>query len=158
MRLDDINRWLTLAANAGVFLGLVLVAYEINQTQRQLEIAALADTTDNFTQAMEVLAQDEELALLIYRAETDFESLDELERWRVFKYLDGFMTMSEQDYVVLKEIEEGTLGGFMYDWKQFLKQPHYLAYWEINEERFGRDFRDFVNSLISRDAPETGLE
>ena len=149
MRLDEISSWLTLAANAGVFLGLILVAYEINQTQRQLEISALADTTDNFTQAMEVLSQDLKLAELIYRAETDFESLDEFERWRVFKYLDGFMTMSEQDYLVLKEIEEGTIGGFEYDWKNFLTQPHYLAYWKHHEERFGPEFRHFVNGHIS---------
>lgn len=136
-----------------MFLGLVLVAYEINQTHRQLEIAARADTTDNFTQAMEMLSQDQELAALIYRAETDFESLEEFERWRLFKYLDGFMTMSEQDYVVLKDIEKGTLGGFKYDWEHFLRQPHYLAYWKDHEERFGLEFRKFVNDLIASNDP-----
>jgi hypothetical protein len=148
---ERINRWLTFTANAGVVAGLVLVAYEINQTQRQLEVAALADSTDNFTQAMETLSQDRDFSELIFRAETNFDELDELERWRVYKYLDGFMTMSEQDFHVLKNIEEGTLGGFEYDWKHFMKQPHYRAYWLANENRFGIEFRAFVNGLLANE-------
>jgi hypothetical protein len=153
MNLDSLNKWLTLLANAGVFAGLILLAYEINQTQKQLEIAALADSTDNFTQAMEVLAQDEGLAKLLFRAEHNFDELNEFERWRVNKYLDGFMSMSEQDFHVIKDIDEGTLKGFGYDWIRFMKQPHYVAYWEHNEKRFGYEFRAFVNSILAREVP-----
>ncbi len=49
MNSDDWNRWLTLGANLGVFVGLILVAYEINQSGTQLELAASGDGTDNFT-------------------------------------------------------------------------------------------------------------
>ncbi len=79
MNSDDWNKWLTLVANLCVFVGLILVAFEINQTQTQLRIEALADGADNFTQAMEALAQDEDLSKLIYRAEIDFEELNQFE-------------------------------------------------------------------------------
>ena len=85
MKSDELNKWLTLGANLGVFVGLVFVAWEINQTQKQLEITALADTTDNFIQAMEMLAQDEELARILFRAESVFQELDQFEKWRVYK-------------------------------------------------------------------------
>lgn len=48
---------------------------------------------------MEILAQDEDLAELLFRAEHKFDELDEFEQWRVNKYLDGFVSMSEQDFV-----------------------------------------------------------
>jgi hypothetical protein len=153
MNLDSLNKWLTLLANVGVFAGLVLLAYEINQTQQQLEIASLADSTDNFTQAMEILAQDEDLSALVFRAEHEFDELDDFERWRINKYLDGFMSMSEQDFHVIKDIDEGTLEGFGYDWNRFMKQPHYRAYWEENEKRFGNEFRAFVNNILARETP-----
>lgn len=38
MKSDSLNKWLTLGANLGVFAGLVLVAYEINQSGTQLEL------------------------------------------------------------------------------------------------------------------------
>ena len=151
MNLDVLHKWLTLAANVGVIIGLILIAYELNQTQEQLEMSALADATDNFTQAMEVLAQDEELSSLVFRAESDFEALEPFEKWRVYKYLDGFFTMSEQDYLAMKTIEAGTLGGFDYDWKHFMKQQHYRAYWMDNEGRFGNEFRAYVNNILAEE-------
>jgi len=97
-----------------------------------------------------VLAQDQGLAALLFQAETGFEQLETFEQWRVFKYLHGFMTMSEQDFLVARALAEGTMGGgFVYDWKNFMKQQHFLAYWEIHEERFGNEFRAFVNELAT---------
>ena len=85
MNSDGWNKWLTLGANLGVFVGLILVAYEINQSGTHLELAASSDGVDNFTQAMEVLAQDEELSKLIFRAERSYDELDDFEKWRVSK-------------------------------------------------------------------------
>ena len=34
MKLDDLNRWLTLAANLGVILGIVFIGIEMNQSTR----------------------------------------------------------------------------------------------------------------------------
>jgi len=55
------------------------------------------------------LAQDQGLAALLFQAETGFEQLETFEQWRVFKYLDGFMTMSEQDFLVARALAEGQL-------------------------------------------------
>ena len=37
MTTDNLNKWLTLAANVGVILGLILLAYEIRQTNSALD-------------------------------------------------------------------------------------------------------------------------
>ena len=152
MRLDKLNGWLTLLANIAVFAGLVLVAYVIGQAQRQLELAALADTTDYFTQALAGLTHDPGLSELLYRAQTGFEQLEDFEKWRVFKYLDGFVTMSEHDYLVMQDIGEVDLGGFHYDWEEFMTQGHFRAYWGAHEERFGAEFRAYVNGLLAAQA------
>ncbi len=149
MNMEGWSKWLTFIANVGVFLGLVLVAYEINQSQTQLEISALADGTDNFTEAMLALTQNEDLAKLVYRAEHNYEKLNDFEIWRVQKYLDGYVSMSEQDYLVLTKLpDERISSGFKHDWKINMQMPLYKNYWSKSELRFSPEFRDFINKLL----------
>lgn len=145
---ENLNKWLTLGTNLAVFAGLVLVALEINQTQTQLEIDALADGADNFTQAMETLSGNNELSSLIYRAETDFERLDDFERWRVTKYLDGYFVMSEQDFTVMSQTD-GSIPSFSYDWRVNMTLPMFKAYWEQKGTRFHPDFQQFIEEVSS---------
>jgi len=116
---DRLNRWLSLAANIGVIAGLVLVAYEIDQSSITLELATSSDGVDNFQQAMEVLVQDEDFARLIYKAETEYEGLDEFEKWRVSKYLDGYFPL-----------------------------PMYRDYWSKSRQRLGPDFRRYIDDVL----------
>jgi len=151
MNIDGWSKWLTFVANMGVFIGLVMVAYEINQSQTELELLALADGTDNFTEAMLALTQDEGLSKLVYRAENSFEDLDDFELWRVHKYLDGYMSMSEQDYLVLTKLpDEIIASGFEDDWQENMQRPLYLHYWEKSEMRFSPEFREFINDILSK--------
>ena len=147
---DRANRWLTLGANVGVIIGLILVAYEINQSGTSIELAASSDGVDNFTQAMEVLVQNEELARLIYKAETSYQELDDFDRWRVSKYLDGFVSMSQQDYrVYLAMNDEGEKLAFLDDWRENMQLQMYRDYWAENRERFNSDFRRFIDDIQS---------
>ncbi len=127
-----------------------MVAYEINQSGTQLELAASADGTDNFTQAMEVLVQDQDLSKLIYRAERSFKELDEFEKWRVSKYLDGFMSMSQQDYLLYVVInDKETKVTFEVDWRENMKLSMFQDYWVRRQTRFNPEFRDFINDIVT---------
>jgi hypothetical protein len=146
---DRLNRWLTFSANVGVIIGLILVAYEIKQSGTSLELAASSDGVDNFTQAMEVLVQNEDLARLIYKAETAYQDLDDFDRWRVSKYLDGFVSMSQQDYrVYIAMNDEGEELAFLEDWRENMKLPMYRDYWSNSKERFNSDFRLFIEEIL----------
>ena len=148
MNTDGLNRWLTLAANVGVIAGLALVAYEIDQTATSVRLAVSADAVDNFQQAMEVLVQNEELAGLIYKAETTYPELDAFERWRVSKYLDGYFSMSEQDYSVILASSEAK-PGFRDDWLENMSLPVYRDYWSRSDNRFTPEFRQFIDQLLA---------
>ena len=151
MNSDSLNKWLSLGANLGVFAGLILVAYEINQSGKHLELAASADGVDNFTQAMETLVQDENLSRLIYRAEKSFEDLDDFEKWRVSRYLDGYMSMSEQDYLVISQINgtKSSDAAFSDDMREYMRMPMYRNYWLQSESRHGPEFQQFINKLLA---------
>lgn len=145
----ELNDWLQVVGLFGVFGGLVLVAFEIHQSGQQLELSALADGTDNFTEAMETLVQDENLSRLIYRAEKSFTDLDDFDRWRVSKYLDGYFSMTEQDYLVSREIDASVALGIEDDWYENMSLEMYRDYWQRSQDRFGPEFRAFINDLLT---------
>ena len=143
------DRWLGFVTNLSVFLGLILVAYEIDQTRTQLELSASSDGTDNFVHAMELLAQDEELSQLIYHAENSYHELDSFQRWRIFKYLDGYFTMSEQDFRVFVATGNAKIvTTFGVDWRENMERPMYRGYWSNGGLRFSIEFRYFIDGII----------
>jgi hypothetical protein len=148
-KVNSWDSWLGLGVNLSVFLGLVLVAYEIGQTRVQLEISASSDGTDNFVQAMELLAQDEQLSQLIYTAENSYHKLDDFQKWKLFKYLDGYMTMSEQDFGVYSSLgDEEIATTFGVDWRENMNRPMYRDYWKHRKQRYNKNFREFIDGLL----------
>ena len=98
---------------------------------------------------METLVQNEDLSRLIYHAEQAYHELDEFEKWRVGRYLDGYMSMSEQDYLVLIQIGGMDTAGFVDDMREYMDMPMYREYWTQSEKRHGPEFRRFVNELLA---------
>jgi len=151
-KLKSWDGWLGFVTNLSVFLGLLLVAYEIGQTRVQLEISASSDGTDNFVQAMELLAQDEDLSLLIYTAENSYHELDDVQKWRLFKYLDGYMTMSEQDFGVYSALGDDEIATtFGVDWRENMGRPMYQDYWKHRKQRYNKSFRKFIDGILNSD-------
>ena len=150
MDTDRLNRWLTLGANVGVLAGLMLVAYEINQTRTQLALSASTDSTNDYVQAMQVLAQDEDLSELLYRAELSYDELEKFEKWRISKYFDGFFVMAQQDYFVIRQNDVGeTLVAFEADWRRRMAMPSWREYWGLRRNRYAPAFRDFLDDILS---------
>ena len=144
------DKWLSFFTNFAVFLGLILVAYEISQARTQLEISASSDGTDNFVQAMELLTEDEGLSNLIYLAETDYEELNDFQKWRLFKYLDGYMTMSEQDFRVYNATNDEEISTtFGVDWRENMDRLMYQDYWRQRQGRYSEKFRSFINGILA---------
>ena len=150
MNSDSWNKWLTLIANVGVLTGLMLVAYEINQTRSQLLLSASADSTNDYIQAMQVLAQDVDLSELLYRAELSYDELDAFEKWRISIYFDGFFVMAQQDYFVIRQNDVSeTLVVFEADWRQRLAMPSWREYWRLRRTRYAPVFRDFLDDILA---------
>jgi len=70
---DRLNRWLTLGANIGVLLGLLLLALELNQNREMMRAQTRHDMAMGIVDLLQVPAGNEQLADLMYRAETGGE-------------------------------------------------------------------------------------
>ena len=93
MRADSVNRWLTLSANVGVMIGLILLVIELNQNSSLVRAQIHQARSDNYVSNMIALADTENLlpayeklinAGVLNAAALD--TLDSIERARVRRY------------------------------------------------------------------------
>ncbi len=158
MASDKLNRWIILIANIGVIAGLALVAYEINQTRVGLEIAATADSTDDFVSSVFALVHDPELSALMHRAETTYSELNDHEKWKLSKYLDGFFNMAQQDFFVIRDVDERNLSAYAFDWRERMVLPLYHHYWERRSNRYHPEFTHFIEQSMNSEKDHQEIE
>ena len=86
-----------------------------------------------------------------YRAEQSFGDLDDFEKWRVSRYLDGYMSMSEQDYLVISQINgtKSSDAAFADDMREYMMLPMYRDYWLRSQARHGAEFQRFINEILA---------
>ena len=64
---DQLNRWLTLAANVGVLIGILLLIFELNQNREMMRAQIRNDIAAQAVQRMDNLVADREIADILVR-------------------------------------------------------------------------------------------
>lgn len=113
----DISKWLSIVTNLGVLVGLILVAYQINQTNDALRQQSLSMQVEAYRAGDEIsggfyrdLAFDADLAS-IWRRGNGMEEMDDLEAYR-YRQLAYYYFHSQQAlFAVWNALGEGR-GGF----------------------------------------------
>lgn len=70
---NKVNRWLTLGANLGVLIGLLLLVLELNQSREMMRAQTRHEIATGIVDLLLIPASNEQLADLMYRAETGGE-------------------------------------------------------------------------------------
>ena len=65
---DRLNRWLTLGANIGVLIGLLLLVVELNQNHEMMRSQTRHDMSMGIVDLLQTPANNEQLASVMYRA------------------------------------------------------------------------------------------
>ena len=97
MNTDSVNRWLTLAANCGVLIGIVLLIVELDQNADLLKAQIHQSRSDNFESFYVGVSDTEHLLPVLEKfaaagGPDDLSALQELtpmERARLRRYWDG---------------------------------------------------------------------
>ena len=97
MRADKLNTWLTLGANIGVLVGLLLLVLELDQNSDVVRAQIHQARSDSFESFMIEVADTEHLAPVLekFRAAggtrdvSSLQKLDPIERYRLRTYYNG---------------------------------------------------------------------
>ncbi len=86
MEHDKWNRWLTLAANAGVIAGIIFLAYEVQVNTSAIRSATIQAITDASADSLRSLASDPVMAQLRLDGDKDLSSLSDLQAYQYHVY------------------------------------------------------------------------
>jgi|GEM_PF-1143103 len=153
MKSESINQWVTLGANIGVLLGILLLAYELNQNNDLLEAQISFSYQQNRRDVGAALSNNEPLARVIAKASSD-ESLSDTELLMLIDYHYEIFIVWEWEYL---ESLQGRFSPNTDGWKQVvlsrlssgkLRQPGILVSWGTLKLTFRPDFVDFMETNV----------
>ena len=101
---DRINRWISLGANIGVIIGLIMLVIEVRHANNLAEASAYRSRGDEIQAAYQSVAMSSELAELLVKVDTQgIHALSDVEAKRFGAYLQaGIFRMQNQfnDYTL----------------------------------------------------------
>ena len=153
MKSERVGLWLSLLANLGVLIGLFVLVVELRHntfaTQALLHQENVSFGRDN----PELLIGDEnkELAEIVFRGESDPESLSPIEFEKFFLFTSWRMAMWETQFL---NFDTGLIGERIWlstdGWFSALLErgPGYRRWWEAARRGYDPEFQDHVDDLF----------
>jgi len=153
MDTNNANRWLTLGANIGVLIGIVLLIVELDQNRDMIRAQTRNDISRNITDHLSLLGGDEKLTSLMLRAEAG-EELSRIEEhqhfllftsnkrmWENVNYQYRHGMFSEEEYQAEKET-----------WRFLInKDKSFARNWCPMRKNYSPQFAAEMESLINED-------
>ena len=150
MDTDRLNRWLTLGANVGVLVGLLLLVAELRQTN---SIAK--------AEAINVMTQNSYTVLQMYREPRNIEALDRITEvgWGELTSEEELLVSSVESMVIshiqnayiqhrLGVIDNDYFDAVLWNLDQGMQDEWRRSFWENAKASYTREFQDFVDARL----------
>ncbi len=151
---DRLNRWLTLGANVGVLIGIILLIIELDQNRDMMRAQIRNELARGIQELIGFAVANQDLADLIVRANTG-ESLSPAESSRVgtwdqlvFRYWENVHYQYRQG--LYEESEFSPHRDAMLD--VVVEDPRLYAFWCNQRLIFSAPFMEFMDNLL--DGPD----
>lgn len=149
-KLDRINRWMMLAANIGVLLGIIFLVFELRQNTLASRTAAASNFQDTFSEVELFIAQDAAFAELL-EAGRNGEDLSGADGLRLTVFYGNVLRTWQNAYY---QYRAGTLHADLWRGSQsrlatIMSQDRGLvAYWLNNQSQYTPAFNAMVAQAI----------
>jgi hypothetical protein len=157
MRNWDLARFATVAeigASLGVIISVIYLGIQIQGSNKQLRAQSYNATLEMLHKPLELIVQDQGLADIVLRAETDPESLSQGE-WQRYSYLllirynaYEHAYYAHKDGEIRDELWEGIESGLT---KSFASNNGFRKFWAQKGIIFGEPFHGFVESKLAHE-------
>ena len=152
MKSESVSQYVTLAANVGVLLGIILLAYELNQNNDLLETQIFFNQQQSRMIAGST-ARDEPLAKAVANARNG-QSLSGAEQVMLSDWYYESFIIWQWEY---REYKRGRYTPNTQTWKEILtaqstngvkRYPGMREEWDIVKRYFDADFTDFMEENV----------
>lgn len=154
MEPEKVNRWLTLGANFGVLIGIILLVVELDQNRDMIRAQARNDISRHVSDHLAVLGSNRELASLMRRAEAD-EELTEVEAAQHFYMFTSNKRMWENIHYQYRIglFEEEEFEAERTAWRFLInKDKSFARIWCATRRNYSPEFITELETLFDGDA------
>ena len=153
MKTENLNRWLTLAANVAVLIGILFVALELQQNNELMEAEARFNRLSVSRDAWQSMAENGDYADVLVRAERG-EVLSETDEFRATASMMRYLVNMDWMYRELPPDSPERL----YAEKSMLTNvanPLFVRVWDDRKDHFSPSFVQWVDGEILKDQGST---
>lgn len=154
MKLDKLNAWLTLVANVGVLLGILLVAFELRQNSLVVAAQTRSDLAEGTVEFLWRQIEHDDLRGAILRASSG-ETLSDEDTWLLVRHAQAALRRWENIHYQYRVglYEEQEFSAQIETWKGLVRGNVIGPYWEILRNGYSPDFVEFIDELSSDSVP-----
>ncbi len=152
MKAKRINRWLTLGANFGVLIGIILLLVELDQNSTMMRAQTRNEVSQGIVDLLSLSANNEQLASLLRRADSGEElTPDEYLQFQhrsfaLFRYLENLHYQYRQGL-----FDEAEFATQREAWKMYLNfSKAAVTVWCLYRPTVSPEFRTEVDSVLDR--------
>ncbi len=140
------SRWAAYLGGLSVVLSLLLVAWEIRENTLALSAQAMQDLNTMANEALLVAAENEQLAEILVKGDSDLSSLSEVELRQYWSYHYGLINILDaaHGFYARGILDEAEYSGWRVYTCEYLAEPSVRSVWEEEKETFGVEFAGFV--------------
>lgn len=152
MKAKRINRWLTLGANFGVLIGIILLLVELHQNSTMMRAQTRYEVSQGIVDLLSLSADNEQLASLLRRADSGEElTPDENMQFRhrsyaLFRYLENLHYQYRQGL-----FDEAEFSTQRKAWKAYLNSSQAaVTAWCVLRPSVSPEFRSEIDSELDK--------
>jgi hypothetical protein len=154
MTIDTVNRWLTLAANVGVLVGIAVLILEVNQNTQAMNTASRDETVAHTLSFFEQAMDNQVIARAEFKRSSGME-LDGFERAQLTRYQYYNVRIFENIYI---QYQRGLFSDE--EWVKYrnilrtILESHDVAFemWNATKGHWADDFQQEVANLLADDS------
>lgn len=150
MNLDGLNRWLTLGANVGVLIGLLLLAFELNQNRGMIRAQTRNEIAAGVMQLMALPAENPQLAAVVRRGDAG-EQLTPDEHFQYRRFQIATFRYYENAHYQYRQgmYDEAEFSKQKEAWKSYAgRSPGSVTIWCEMRANFSADFVHEMDATI----------
>ena len=147
---DRLNRWLTLGANLGVLVGIILLIFELGQNREMMRAQTRNEISVQLVDLLSQVANGDHLSGLVLRVESGEQLSDEDQVRLVTRSLAMLRYFENVHYQYRQGMyDEEEFSAQQEAWQGFWRTPAIVSVWCASRETFSPKFRTEFESLSS---------
>lgn len=154
--MEKLNQWMTLAANVGVLIGIVFLAYEVRQNTEAVHAQTREAILSAAQTELQAVRNDPNLIDSIVRE----GPLTVDEQVKLYTWLVSILKIREFSWLQRKSgvIDDAQWRSELAVTQAILQAPRVRLWWDkVGHKTVSSEFREFVDSAIAELPPSNGI-